>query len=171
MPRKFLKRCMPDHKKLRAHPSMQRFGRGLMEPSLWHLNRRSVSLALALGLFIGFMPILGQTIVAAALAIYFRVNLPVAVLGSWISNPFTFALIYFYAYKVGAWILQVPVGAYSFEMTWEWFQTDLLQIWQPFLLGCLVCGIIAAALGVLFVRLLWRLMVIRSWLARRRNRG
>ncbi|MDH5357768.1 MAG: DUF2062 domain-containing protein [Gammaproteobacteria bacterium] len=160
---------MPDHKTMREHPHLKKFGQRLTEPKIWHLNRRSVAGGVALGLFIGFMPVLGQMFIAAALAIVFRVNLPLAVMGSWITNPFTVAPIYFFAYKVGAWVLQIPVGKHAFTMSWQWFTHDFLMIWQPLLLGCLICGIFSALLGVVFVRLLWRLVVIRNWLQRRKR--
>jgi len=152
------------------HPHLQRFGQRLADPKLWHLNRRSVAGALALGLFIGFMPILGQMFVAAALAILFRVNLPISAMAVWISNPLTVAPMYFFTYKVGTWILQLPLEKQEFTLSWEWFTSDFLNIWQPFLLGSIVCGLIAAIIGLLFVRLIWRLMVIRSWLIRKRKK-
>ncbi|OUR64693.1 ATP-binding protein [Methylophaga sp. 42_25_T18] len=167
MPRKLLKRFMPDHKAMQEHPHLQKFGQRLTEPKLWHLNRKSIAGGAALGLFIGFMPIVGQMFVAAALAIFFRVNLPFSVSAVWISNPLTVAPMYFYAYKIGAWVLQVPVGQYSFELTWEWFSHEFLAIWQPLLLGSFICGIIAAVIGVIVVRIVWRLIVIRNWLQRR----
>jgi uncharacterized protein (DUF2062 family) len=169
MPRKFLKRIMPDHQTMSEHPYLQKFGQRITEPKLWHLNRRSVSMGLALGLFIGFMPILGQIVLAAALAILFRVNLPVAVMGVWISNPLTLAPIYFFSYKVGAWVLSVPVGHYAFEVSWQWFTNEFLMIWKPLLLGCFICGTIAAGLGILLVRLIWRLVVVRSWIERKKR--
>jgi len=169
MPRKFLKRIMPDHKTMRDHPHLQKFGQRLAEPKIWHLNRRSVAGGVALGLFIGFMPVLGQVLIAAALAILFRVNLPIAAMGVWITNPLTIAPIYYFTYKVGAWILQIPVGHYAFEMSWEWFTDEFLMIWQPLILGSLICGVIAAVAGIIFVRLAWRLIVIRSWLQRQRK--
>jgi hypothetical protein len=169
MPRKFLKRIMPDHKTMCEHPHLQRFGQRLTDPKLWHLNRRSVAGGLALGLFVGFIPTLGQMFVAAALAILLRVNLPVSVMGVWISNPLTIAPLYFFVYKVGAWLLQVPVEQHDFTLTWEWLSSEFLTIWQPFLLGSLVCGIAAALLGILFTRLAWRLVVIRNWLKRQKK--
>lgn len=169
MPRKLLKRIMPDHKTMREHPHLQKFGQRLAEPKLWHLNRRSVAGGVALGLFIGFMPILGQIFVAAALAIWFRVNLPIAAMGVWVTNPLTIAPIYYFSYKVGAWILQLPVGHHKFELSWTWFTSEFLTIWEPLLLGCLICGAIAAILGIVFVRMAWRSVVIYNWLQRRRK--
>ncbi|MCX4192977.1 DUF2062 domain-containing protein [Methylophaga sp. OBS1] len=166
MPRKFLKRIMPDHETMREHPHLRKFGQRLTEPRLWHLNRRSVAGGMALGLFVGFMPVLGQMFIAAALAIWLRVNLPVASMAVWVTNPFTFAPIFFYSYKLGAWILEVPMGQYAFSPTWEWFSYEFLKIWQPLLLGCTILGLLAALVGVLFVRIGWRLVVIRSWIKR-----
>ncbi len=171
MPRKWLKRIMPDHKVMREHPHLQKFGQRLAEPKLWHLNRRSVAGGLALGLFVGFLPILGQMFVAAALAIMLRVNLPLAVTGVWVTNPVTMAPIYFFSYKVGALILDTPVHQHAFTMSWQWFTHEFLAIWQPLLLGSLICGAISALLGIIAVRILWRLLVIRSWLKRSRNKG
>jgi hypothetical protein len=157
---------MPDHETMREHPHLRKFGERLTEPRLWHLNRRSVSGGVALGLFVGFMPILGQIFIAAALAIWLRVNLPIASMAVWVTNPFTVAPIFFYAYKLGAWVLQVPMQQYAFSLSWEWFSHEFLNIWQPLLLGSVICGIVAALLGILFVRLIWRLVVIRSWIRR-----
>lgn len=166
MPRRFLKRIMPDHDKMREHPHLQKFGQRLAEPRLWHLNRRSVAGGVALGLFVGFMPVLGQMFIAAALAIWLRVNLPIASMMVWVTNPFTMAPIYFYAYKLGAWVLNEPVGKYAFSLSWEWFSQEFLTIWQPLLLGSVICGVIAALLGIVFVRIGWRLVVMRSWAKR-----
>jgi len=160
---------MPDHKTMCERPHLRKFGQRLTEPKLWHLNRRSVAGGLALGLFIGFMPILGQMVVAAAIAIFLRVNLPISVMAVWISNPLTIAPMYFFAYKVGALILQVPIEQHNFTLSWEWFMSEFLTIWQPFLLGSLVCGLMAALLGVLATRLVWRAIVIRNWLKRQKK--
>ena len=166
MPLRCLKRIMPDHDTMREHPHLRKFGQRLTEPRLWHLNRRSVSGGVALGLFVGFMPILGQIFIAAALAIWLRVNLPIASMAVWVTNPFTVAPIFFYAYKLGAWVLQVPMGQYAFSLSWEWFSQEFLNIWQPLLLGSVILGTVTALLGILVVRLIWRLVVIRSWLRR-----
>ncbi|MCC5796943.1 MAG: DUF2062 domain-containing protein [Methylophaga sp.] len=171
MPRKFLKSIMPDHAKMREHPHLQRFGARLTEPRLWHLNRRSVAGGLAIGLFLGVMPMIGQMVVAAALCIWLRVNLPIAVMAVWISNPFTFVPIFYTSYRLGAWILEIPPGSYRFNLSLEWFTGEFLLIWKPLLLGSFINGLLAALAGIIFVRLVWRLVVIRSWLQRlQRNR-
>ena len=172
MPRRFLKRIMPDHDTMREHPHLRKFGQRLTEPRLWHLNRRSVAGGLALGVFVGFMPVLGQMFIAAALAIWLRVNLPIASMAVWITNPFTFAPIFFYAYKLGAWILDIPVTHHKFTPSWEWLSHEFLKIWEPLLLGCSILGVLSALAAVVIVRIAWRLVVIHSWTTRpHKNQG
>jgi len=167
MPRKLLKRIMPDHKTMCEHPHLTKFGHRLTDPRIWHLNRRSIALGAALGLFIGFMPILGQMFIAAGLAIMLKVNLTFSMMTVWISNPITAVPLYFFAYKVGAWVLQLPVEAHAFTLSWQWFTHEFIAIWQPLLLGSVICGLIAALSGILIVRFVWRLIVIRNWLKRK----
>jgi uncharacterized protein (DUF2062 family) len=103
-------------------------------------------------------------------AIVLRVNLPVSVALVWITNPFTMAPIFYLAYKTGALILNEPPLDISFELTLEWMTTQLGDIWQPFLLGCLLFGTLSALLGNLIVRSFWRLQVRKNWRLRREKR-
>lgn len=166
MPRKFLKRIMPDSATMREHPNLQRFGERLTAPELWHLNRKSVSLAVALGLFVAFIPMPAQMLVSAFFAIWLRVNLPIAVACVWVTNPLTMPPIWFFTYKVGAMILDVPLRTHEFAFTLEWLQQELGMIWQPLYVGSLVCGVVVAIAGWALVRIIWRIAVIHSWLKR-----
>ena len=113
---------MPDHEKLRAHPHLNKiFGKLLHDPNLLHLNRRSVSGAFFVGLFMAFVPLPTQMIFAAGVAIWLRVNLPISVGLVWITNPITIPPMFYFAYKVGAWILNEPVMEWQFELSWDWF--------------------------------------------------
>jgi uncharacterized protein (DUF2062 family) len=49
-------------------------------------------------------------------------------------------------------------------------RTNLGQLWEPLLLGALVCGLTAAALGYMLAESVWRARVIYR-LRRRRLRG
>lgn len=169
MPRKFLKRIMPDHSSLRDHPLMQRLGRRVLDPQLWHLNRKQVSVGVAVGLFLAFLPIPGQMIIATILAVWWRFNLPTAVSSVWVSNPLTIGPIFYFQYQLGARILDMPIGHYSFELSWNWFQYVFAHIWQPILVGAIITGVLASLLGVVMVRMIWRLVVIYSWLKRRKK--
>lgn len=161
MPKKFIKRFMPDHRTVREHKYLQFLGRSLHEPNLWHLNRRSASGAFAVGLFCAFVPIPFQMVPAAALAILFRVNLPISIALVWITNPVTMPPIYYFCYKLGAWLLGVTPQPWAFELSFEWLINGMGTLWKPFLLGCLLIGTASAATGYLLVRGLWRLHIVR----------
>ena len=89
MARKVLQKYLPHFHRVREHQTLRLFGSVALKDNLWHLNRRSVARAFAIGVFCAFLPIPGQMVVAAALAIVFASNLPLAVLLVWITNPVT----------------------------------------------------------------------------------
>ena len=101
MPKRLIKKYMPDPEKLKQQKSLQFLGDRLHEPNLWHLNRRSVSLAFAVGLFAAWIPTPGQMAIAAAAAFYFRANLPISVALVWVTNPLTMPPMFYFAYIVG----------------------------------------------------------------------
>lgn len=169
MPRKLIRRLLPDASTLRARRELRFLGRLLDDPYLLHLNRRSVAGACALGLFVAFIPAPGQMAIAALLAILLRVNLIISVAMVWTTNPITMPPIYYFCYRVGTMLLGTKERA-PFQLTLEWFWHELGSIWQPLLLGCLVVGTIVAALAFLTVHLLWRLFVIRAYQQRRQRR-
>ena len=171
MPKKFIKRYMPDRHAIANHRHLSWLGDHLHDPNLWHLNRRSVAGAVAVGLFMAFVPVPFQMVLSAAAAIVLRVNLPIAVALVWITNPVTMPPMFYFTYKVGAWLMNQPLQPIAFELSWQWLKTELGMIWQPFLLGCAVTGLAAAALAYGLVRLLWRWHVIRTYRERRNRRG
>lgn len=170
MPRKFLKRYLPTAAEVQAQRSLQFLGALLHDPNLWHLNRRSVSLAAAVGGFCAFIPLPVQMPSAALLSLLLRCNMPLALTVVWISNPLTIPPMFYFAYRLGAWLLDWPDIAMNFEFSFEWFTERIGYIWEPLVLGSALCG--AALGGVLYVvvRVLWRLHVVQRWRKRREQR-
>lgn len=171
MSKKFLERYIPSPGKIREIKSLEFLGDKLHRPNLWHLNRRSVSLAFACGLWAMYTPPAPlQMVIAAILAIYFNANLPIAVSLVWITNPLTWAPLYYLAYKVGA--LTLGQGSPSFGEFSELFSIDkALQLGAPLLLGCFILMNVGAVLGYFGVQLFWRRAVLHKLLLRRyRNR-
>ncbi len=155
---------------MRQHPRLRMLGQWLHDPNVWHLNRASASGAVAVGLFIAFMPIPFQMLAAALLAVMLRLNLPLAVVMVWVTNPLTMPPVFYLCYKVGAWILGSVDQEVAFAWSWEWFRRELAHVWEPFLLGSTVIGLLSAILGYFGVRALWRWHVVRQWEERRRLR-
>lgn len=152
--KRWLRRISPDPKTIRENRYLRVFGTLLHNPNLWYLNRRSVSGAVAAGLFAMYMPPFGQPIMAATLAIAFRVNLPVAVSLIWLSNPLTIPPMYYFAYRLGSWLLARPPVPFEVDY-WLQFE-NWLAVLGPVLLGCLICASLCAAVGYIAVQGLWR---------------
>jgi len=160
MAKKILRKFLPHPDVIVQNRWIKLLGPRLQEPSLWHINRRSCSLAVALGIFCAFIPVPFQMLIAAVGAILLRVNILVAVPMVWVSNPVTMGPLYYFCYLVGLEILNTPHSDFNFELSFEWLLNGLAGIWQPFLLGCLVVGVISSLACFLLVRILWHLHIL-----------
>ena len=170
MPRKLLRRWLPSDQYIREHKRLRWLGRLLHDPNIWHLNRRSVAGAASVGLFMAWVPVPIQMWIAALVAIVIRVNLPISVLGVWLTNPLTFAPMFLFAVNLGAWMLGRELQVDEFRFSWDWLTAQADTFWEPMLLGSAVLALLSAVAGNLAVRLLWRLHVIHHWQERRRRR-
>ncbi len=171
MPRRFIKRHMPDENTIKEHPHLRKLGKFIHDPNLWHLNRNSVSLAFLVGIFCAFLPIPMQMLVAAVLAVMLRSNLPVSIGLVWITNPLTMPPIFYFTYQVGVFLLDTPVDNSDMEMSMEWLTQGVSQIWWPLLFGSLVSGVVFATISFFAVRYLWIWHVSRSWKRRQQRRS
>ena len=68
-------------------------------------------------------------------------------------------------------LLDTPLRAVEFQISWEWLNTELHRVWRPFLLGSFLVGSVCAALGFFGIRGLWRWHVIRDWEKRKKKRN
>ena len=170
MPRRLIKRFMPDPALIREHKSLRFLGTLLHDPNLWHLNRHSVARGMAVGLFAAFLPIPAQMLVAAALAVVVRGNMPIAVSLVWLTNPITMPAVFFCTYQAGAWLMDVPARHLPDELTWEWISSELSTLWQPFLLGSVVVGLVLGVIAYFGVMMYWRWWVSRQWARRKKKR-
>ena len=180
MPRKLFRKYLPSHESVRNHKYLGKLARFLHHPNLWHLNRRSVSGGVAVGMFAGLVPGPLQMLTAALLAIPLRVNLPVALLTTLYTNPFTIVPLYLVAYWIGALMTggaSVPMAeppAFSWGHAGEWIHALAdwaLALGRPLALGLVTLALALAALGWVAVQVLWRAWVIVQWRRRRRRRS
>ena len=161
MPRKFLKRFLPHHQTIKENKYLQIFGDWLHEPNLWHLSRRSVAGAFAVGLFFAWMPVPFQMVLAAGGAILLRTNLPISVALVWLTNPVTITPMFYFAYVVGTWIVGEPISDFSFELSFSWLFNELSAIWKPFLVGCFTMAASSSLIGYLSIQGIWRYSILR----------
>lgn len=163
---KLMQKFIPDQEIIKRHRSLQFLGKKLHDPNLWHLNRRSISLAFAIGLFFAWIPTPTQMAFSAAAAIYFRANLPISVALVWITNPLTMPPLFYLAYQVGLDVLNQPAQT---EFSLEALLSGLGDMWQPFLVGCFVLGVISSAVGYFGMKAFWVCNVKKKWAARHKK--
>lgn len=169
MPRRIIKKYMPDPKQLQQQKSLRFLGKLLDDPGLLHLTRKSVANAFMVGLFCAFIPMPFQMVLAAALAMLLHCNLPISVGLVWVSNPVTMPVLFYGTYSVGAWMMGLTPQPMPSELTLEWLGQLLNDAWKPLYLGSITVGIMIALLSNLCIRLLWRWHVSKSWKKRQKR--
>jgi len=179
MPRKFFRKYLPTHAAISENRYMIRFGSWFRHHNLWHLHRRSVAGGVAVGMFAGLVPGSNpvQFAVSALLAVAFRVNLPIAIVVTLYTNPFTIVPLYYVAFKLG----QLVLGDSSSEMPSMTFDVDgndfagwlaaaadwLSSIGKPLLVGLPLLALLLSAVGYAVTRLAWRWYVVSEWQRRK----
>ena len=166
-----LRRLIPSRKKLREFSALRPVAHLLNRPELWHLNRRGVSGAAFVGLFSAFIPVPSQMLLAAIIAIYVRVNLPISVALVWITNPITIPPMIYGSYRVGAWVLGIDVAELQVELSLDWVLANFVAIGKPLFVGSVLCGLVAGSIGFTASHFIWRNRVMRQWRKRRRLRA
>ncbi len=165
MPKRWLRRHLPAPETVRSQSSLHWLRDLLHDGDLWHLNRRSIAGAAFIGIFCAFLPMPFQMLLAALLAIAYKSNLPLSVVLVWISNPLTYIPIFLFNYRVGAWLLNLPITRPE-ETSIHWLLEQLIPLW----IGSLATGLVLAAIAFGLVKLTWRVLVQRRWHARKNLR-
>jgi uncharacterized protein (DUF2062 family) len=178
MPRKFFRKYLPDHESVRSNRLISRFGALLHQPNLWHLNRRSVSGGVAVGLFSGLVPGPLQMLTAACLAIPLRVNLPVALVTTLYTNPFTIVPLYLVAYQLGALLTGTQARdmtappEFSLAQAGQWVAAMAewaLSLGKPLAVGLVALATLLALIGYVAVQVGWRAYVGLAWRRRKQR--
>ena len=167
MPRRLLKKITPHPTTLQSRWYLRVFGKRVTDPRLWSLQRRSVTAAFGLGLSICFIPLPVHLPLAVLLAILAKVNVPTIVGTVFLVNPFTVVPVFYTAYRVGAAVLREPVHHFHFQLSFKWLQYGLGPLWEPFLIGCLLCSWMAGLAGWISLELVWRWSVRKRYRTRR----
>jgi len=157
MPRKSLKKILPDPSKLKDNILLRPFKRLLENRQLWTTKRRNVIWGFAVGVFCGFMPTLGHSALAVIIAIGLRANVAVAFASTFITNPITIVPIFYGSYKLGCYLLGVEYIPPSDEIgIWESIKILLDHSWQPLLIGCFTAGAIVSLISSTILNQLWK---------------
>lgn len=166
---------MPARDELARNRYLAPIAHRFLTPELWRFTRRSVPRGVALGVFAGFIIPVGQIFLAAFLALPARANVPLSVLVTFITNPFTFPFWAIVANRLGGFLLKIDTvttgGAAQSEIEsgrWVW----LVEIFEGAgvtvlvtIFGFIVLAVVCSAVGYVASSMIWRVMV-----ARRRSR-
>lgn len=185
----WIARRLPGREELERHPWLGRLGPRLTHPRLWHVNRRGIALGLALGVFFGLLVPVAQIPLSVVAAVWLRANVPAAVASTLVTNPLTFAPIYWLAYQVGAFVLGHEVTAEVPQVIADrgvdviapvaqagiagwmalWFD-KVVAAGKPLVLGLVIFAVVGSLLGYFMVALSWRLRIVRQRRLRRQQR-
>jgi uncharacterized protein (DUF2062 family) len=178
MPRRWLKRVLPDVEKYRDSKVARLLGPRFFHPALWHLHRRSVAGGVAIGLFCGLIPGPLQMLGGALCAVWLKRNLPVALVTTLYTNPLTIIPLYLLAYQLGALVIgpsadAVPAPSLSGMSPTQW--ADALGAWslslgKPLLVGVPLLAALLALIGYVVVNVGWGLYLRWAWAQRKRAR-
>jgi uncharacterized protein len=173
--KRFFSRYLPHPDSLKTNRWLRWLGPSLFHPTLWHFSRRGVALGLSLGVFFGFLIPVGQIPLAAGAAVVLRANVPAAIASTLVTNPVTFAPVYYAAYRFGHWMVgenpdqeppPLPQEAHNsqhtgFSAIWHRLQ----RMGKPLLVGL---GSFAIGFGV---AIYWISTWVWIWQVRRKRRA
>lgn len=170
MRRGILRRWLPTEAELRNNRALRWLGPLLDRPWLWRSDRRSLAVGLAIGVFFGLSIPFAQGLFAGASAVLLRANLPIAVLATFISNPFTTPAILVGAYFTGAYALGEPVmEIWNAVSSGAWLEL-FADIGEPLLVGLLLISSVSAVFAYAGVHAFCRISVIFRMRRRRLRR-
>ncbi len=175
--RRWLRRLLPDHDVIRTNRWLAPFATSLLHPRLWHLNRHSVAGGVAAGMFCGLIPGPLQMAGAAICALVFRVNLPLALLTTIYTNPFTIVPLYVLAFAIGQWVLgstghflaPPELGENSYSEWVSALSDWMLGLGSPLALGLVLLASGLALISYITVRAAWRIHLVYRWKQRRQR--
>ena len=169
MPRRLFKPLSRQRHRWKQRWFMRPFRLLLEHPAYWTLNRRNVTRAFALGLFIAFVPLPVHIFVATAAALALRLNMPAAVAGTFLANPLTMVPMYIVGVLGRLSPARHRLSRHRVRDELDWLTTALVPIWKPFLLGCLILGIAAAVAGYITLGGIWHLSLVLKYHKRKED--
>lgn len=142
-------RYLKHPRRLKTSPVMRWFALHFLDKRVWRPCQATFAGGCAVGVFICAQLIPGQIPLGILLAAIFRVNIPTAIVLSWISNPFTFAPIGLAEKVFGDWLLGVfgdPLDLVLGRIENPDVEKGV-RFAQSMYLGGIVSGILASPVG------------------------
>ena len=159
-------RHLPRRKHIKGTMVHRLFGDRLFDSELWHPTRQRFASGIALGAFFALMPPLPFQMLGAGIIAYItRVNVPAAMTGTWISNPFTTPFIVYLQYRLGCFMM----GRDPIHIAEGQFLSSLAAAPLPYMLGILPSAIILALISYPISLIVWDGIFSRIEAAKKRK--
>lgn len=141
--------------KFHSNKYITKFSNLVGTKNLWDFNREAIAKGLGLGVACSWIPLPFHTMIAVGLALLLDCNIPLVAASIWFANPITIPFMYYFAYELGLKLLNLKPIPETLHLDFADIVLLLHHIWQPFLLGCLVAGILSGLLCYLLLHLIW----------------
>lgn len=182
----FFRRWIPDQETLARSRWLGWLAPWLGQPALWVWSRHGVALGVAIGIFFGMLVPVAQIPASAVAAIVLRANLPAAAASTLVSNPVTFAPVYYLAYRLGNLVLEPDQPAAgpdkasaarqkASEMQHTIESSRKVGFWEgiklmgkPLMVGLAILAVTGGVLAYVLISLIWS---ARQWYKMRRGRA
>lgn len=149
-------------KKKKSNPKLDAIMKKYKIPrELLTVNRKMVSRAILVGMFIAMIPMPMQMLAVILVSPFFRFNVPIGVSLVWITNPFTMPVIYYVEYLTGNFLLGKE-GVYDIELTMKWFSDNIENIFLPLYVGTAFYSVVLSVGGYYLINWLWIASVERA---------
>lgn len=152
------------------------FARHFLDKTVWKPTRHTFAGGIAVGLFAMMLVVPGQMPIAAVLAALLRVNIPMAVVVTWITNPVTMPPVAWMEIEFGNWFFSVTGLGSPPPLDWQdvkemlksitSFSTlgDVFVRFKPWIaslyIGGTVLGALLAPVGYALSYVLWDVMLL-----------
>lgn len=170
-----LRARIPTREQISRNRWLAWLGPWLQQPKLWHWSRRGVAMGVALGVFFGLLIPVAQIPLSVVAAALLRANVPAAVASTLVSNPLTFAPIYYGAYRLGVWVTGERAPPQDIEVIGTQELENTLSLWQriaalgkPLVVGLCITALLMGMLSYGLISLAWRWRTVSKRRGRRR---
>ena len=146
-------RFLKHPRKLKTRPGMRWFARHFLDKRVWKPTQHTMAGGIGIGTFITLQLLPIQMPTATLLCALFRVNIPIALVLCWVSNPVTVPFLAALEYQIGKWSLSfyTSVPATPFP---DHLPESFVEVWvvlrehaPVMLIGGLVLGAICGVIG------------------------
>jgi hypothetical protein len=116
---------------------------------------RKIAFSFAIGVFIGMSPFLGlHTVIGILVALIFRLNKFVTIVGVYVTNPWTIVPIYTFATWFGAKLLGmkkiIPAINWN-DISLSYLIKEMEHLLCPFVFGTILLGVFSALAGYVVI--------------------